>query len=62
MSNITKMMSNMMGGGGSKHQQRMRPNTDKLKRMSKARDMRHKLEKKRKETVKENVTVHVEDD
>jgi hypothetical protein len=61
ISNITKMMSSMMGGGGSKSQ-RMRPNTDKLKRMSKARDMRTKLEKRRKETVKENVTVHVEDD
>lgn len=59
MSSIAKMMSGMGMGGGSKRHSKVRPNTANLKRMSKARDLRTKLDKKRS---KENVSVHVEEE
>lgn len=58
MSSIAKMMSGLGGGHGGRHG-KVRPNTTNLKRMSKARDLRNKLDKKRS---KENVSVHVEEE
>lgn len=57
-SNIAKMMS---GFGGSK-KNRTRPNTANIKRMARARDLRQKLDERRKAPTKENISVHVEEE
>lgn len=54
MSSLSKMMSGL--GGGHK----MRPNTANIKRMKKVKDLRNKLDKRR-EHVKENMSVQVEE-